>query len=108
MDEEEKLVPGDGIYAVEAEILDPKLVRMHDDGSDTRLKGMMSIGFRPTIGDNKRMIEVNLFDFDEEIYGSTLRVYVKAYMRPEVKFDGLDALKEQLAKDEVKARGILS
>jgi riboflavin kinase / FMN adenylyltransferase len=104
VDEEEKLVPGNGIYAVEAEIMDPKLVKMH---AGKRLKGMMSIGIRPTIGDNKRMIEVNLFDFNEEIYGQTLRVYVKAYMRPEIKFDGLDTLKEQLAKDEIEAKAIL-
>lgn len=103
VDEEEKLVPGNGIYAVEAEIHDAK-VPTRPLG---RLKGMMSIGIRPTIGDNKRMIEVNLFDFDEEIYGKTMRVYVKAYMRPEIKFDGLEALKEQLGKDEVEARKIL-
>ena len=107
VDEEEKLVPGNGIYAVEAELFDPKLVKMQADIAKKRLKGMMSIGIRPTIGDNKRMIEVNLFDFDEEIYGKTLRVYVKAYMRSEIKFNGLEALKEQLARDEVIAREIL-
>ena len=105
VDEDEKLVPGNGIYAVEAEVSDPKLVKMNADTK--KLKGMMSIGIRPTIGDNKRMIEVNLFDFDEDIYGRTLRVYVKAYMRPEIKFNGLEALKEQLAKDEVEARKML-
>lgn len=99
VDEEEKLVPGNGIYAVEAEI--------RDNENPARLKGMMSIGIRPTIGDNKRMIEVNLFDFDEDIYGKELRVYVKGYMRPELKFDGLHALQEQLAKDETEARSLL-
>lgn len=97
LNEEEKLVPGDGIYATYAKA----------PGTDGLLKGMMSIGIRPTIGDNKRMIEVNLFDFDEDIYGKTLRVYVKAYMRPEVKFDGLEALKEQLHKDKETALEIL-
>lgn len=97
LDENEKLIPGDGIYAVEAELKD----------SPKRLQGMMSIGIRPTIGDNKRMIEVNLFDFDEDIYGQTLRVYVKAYMRPELKFEGLDALKEQLHKDKEAALKLL-
>lgn len=95
VNEEEKLVPGDGIYAVEAEV------------EGKRLKGMMSIGYRPTIGDNKRMLEVNVFDFDEDIYGKIMRVYVKAWMRPEMKFDGLEALKEQLAKDELNARALL-
>lgn len=94
LDEAEKLIPGDGIYAVTC-------------ARASESNGMMSIGIRPTIGDNKRMIEVNLFDFDEDIYGQTLRVYVKAYMRPEVKFEGLDELKEQLHKDKETALGLL-
>jgi riboflavin kinase / FMN adenylyltransferase len=97
LDESEKLVPGNGIYAVTAQL----------DKEPSILYGMMSIGLRPTIGDNKRMIEVNLFDFDKDIYSRKLRVYVKAYMRNEVKFDGLEALKVQLAKDETESRKIL-
>ncbi|MGB8190638.1 MAG: bifunctional riboflavin kinase/FAD synthetase [Chitinophagaceae bacterium] len=107
LNEEEKLVPGDGIYAVEAELKSSGL-EAGPDSYREKLGGMMSIGIRPTIGDGKRMIEVNLFNFDKEIYGKMLRVYVKAWMRPEVKFNGLEALKEQLAKDEVEARTILS
>lgn len=109
LDEDEKLIPGDGIYAVEAELKGSELeVGGWKLGSSTeRLQGMMSIGIRPTIGDNKRMIEVNLFDFDKDIYGQTLRVYVKAYMRPEVKFEGLDALTEQLHKDKETALKLL-
>lgn len=109
MDENEKLVPGDGIYAVEAEVESTKLevVSSRSGPAPGRLQGMMSIGIRPTIGDNKRMIEVNLFDFDEDIYGQTLRVYVKAYMRPEVKFEGLEALTEQLHKDKETALKLL-
>src|SRR5687767_10530631 len=57
--DEEKLVPGNGIYAVYAELA----------GESNRFKGMMSIGFRPTVDGKKRVIEVNLFDFDREIYG---------------------------------------
>lgn len=89
---EEKLVPGNGIYVVEAEIATRPQTPV--------LRGMMSIGIRPTITDNRRTIEVNLFDFHANIYGHTLRVYVKKYIRPEEKFDGLEALKEQLAKDK--------
>ena len=108
LDENEKLIPGDGIYAVEAEVGSWKLeVGSWVSSFPKTLQGMMSIGIRPTIGDNKRMIEVNLFDFDEDIYGQTLRVYVKAYMRPEVKFEGLDALKEQLHKDKESALQLL-
>ncbi|HTI93331.1 MAG TPA: riboflavin biosynthesis protein RibF [Puia sp.] len=102
----EKLTPGDGIYAVEAVLLPVN----DDELSDTeasanlfgtpRLKGMMSIGIRPTVGGKLRTIEVNLFDFNEDIYGRQLRVFVKKYLRPEVKFDGLPALIEQLGKDK--------
>lgn len=86
----EKLVPGNGIYAVELEI----------KGRPGRLKGMMSIGIRPTIGGTDRVIEVNIFDFNEDIYGATIRVYIRKYLRSEVKFNGLDALVEQLGKDK--------
>lgn len=86
----EKLVPGNGIYAVELEI----------KGKPARLKGMMSIGIRPTIGGTDRVIEVNIFDFNEDIYGATVRVYIRKYLRSEVKFNGLDALVEQLGKDK--------
>ncbi len=91
----EKLTPGNGIYAVEATLLpDDTLFNGH------RLKGMMSIGIRPTVGGTVRTIEVNLFDFNEDIYGRELRVFVRKYLREEVKFDGLEALKIQLGKDK--------
>lgn len=85
---EEKISLGDGIYAVYAEV------------ENKRYKGMMSIGFRPTVNGKKRVTEVNLFDFDEEIYGFTMKVFVKNYLRAEVRFNGLDALKLQLHKDK--------
>lgn len=102
----EKLTPGDGIYAVEA-------VLLPDTGGPNlfetpRLKGMMSIGIRPTVGGRLRTIEVNLFDFNEDIYGRELRVFVKKYLRPEVKFDGLEALKTQLGKDKVDTLAALA
>jgi riboflavin kinase/FMN adenylyltransferase len=97
IENEEKLVPGNGIYAVQAEIV--KGQRAEGKGQRI-LNGMMSIGVRPTIGGTDRVIEVNIFDFNENIYGATLRVYIKKYLRSEVKFNGLDALVEQLAKDK--------
>jgi riboflavin kinase/FMN adenylyltransferase len=99
VEEAEKLIPGNGIYAVQVS-LDPKR-------NGPLLKGMMSIGVRPTIGGTPRTIEVNIFDFAENIYGSTLRVYVKHYLREEVKFIDLAALKEQLAKDKEAALAVL-
>ena len=61
---------------------------------------MMSIGFRPTVNGKVRVTEVNIFDFSKEIYGQVIRITVKKYLRSEVKFDGLEALKTQLHKDK--------
>jgi riboflavin kinase/FMN adenylyltransferase len=68
---------------------------------------MMNIGVRPTVDGTRRTIEVNLFDFNKDIYGQTLRVYLRKYLRGEQKFSGLDALKEQLAKDKIAAQAAL-
>jgi len=70
-------------------------------------QGMMSIGYRPTVGDHKRMIEVNIFDFKGDIYGRTIRVYVKFFMRNEEKFDSMQELKKQISIDEVNVKKIL-
>ena len=92
--EKTKLIPGDGIYAVDAIVSDEPV---------KKYRGMMSIGFRPTIGGTTRIIEVNIFDFNREIYGRTLKVFVKKFLRPEEKFGGLDELKTQLALDKVNS-----
>jgi riboflavin kinase/FMN adenylyltransferase len=68
---------------------------------------MMSIGVRPTIEDNSRTIEVNIFDFDSDIYGKIVRVYVKYYLRKEEKFDTLDELRTQISLDEIRSRSLL-
>lgn len=101
----EKIVPGNGIYAVYATLLPPG--EPTPDGDAKMIKGMMSIGFRPTVDGSKRVIEVNLFDFDQEIYGRTLRVYVKKYLREEVKFDSLDELVKQIDQDKVDSLAAL-
>ncbi len=64
------------------------------------LKGMMNIGNRPTVDGTRRSVEVNLFDFDEDIYNRHLKVHVRFHLRNEVKFDGLEKLIEQLHKDK--------
>jgi riboflavin kinase/FMN adenylyltransferase len=68
---------------------------------------MMSIGIRPTIADNRRTIEVNIFDFNENIYGRIVRVYVKYFLRNEEKFDSLEDLKKQISLDEIESRKLL-
>ncbi len=95
--DEEKITPGNGIYAVYAQT----------EGSKERKKGMMSIGFRPTVDGKKRVIEVNIFDFDEEIYGQTLKVFVKTYLREEIKFDNLEALVKQIDQDKIDSLKLL-
>ncbi len=108
LENEEKIVPGNGVYAVEIrnmkyEVRTSASQSSHPPPNSRLYKGMMNIGTRPTIGGTKQVIEVNIFDFDEQIYGEILRVYVKQYLREEQKFNGLEALKEQLARDKENA-----
>lgn len=91
----EKLIPGNGVYAVIAAT------------EQSTYKAMMNIGVRPTVDGKKRMIEVNLFDFNQDLYGKTLRVYIKHYLRGEVKFNGLEELKNQLSIDKESALRVL-
>jgi riboflavin kinase / FMN adenylyltransferase len=110
IDDPEKIIPGDGVYAVRTSLLKNKstpnslVIPMNSE----EFGGMMNIGIRPTLGGKKRMIEVNIFDFNQSIYEQVLRVYVKSWMRPEIRFDGLEALRIQLSKDEVQARQIFA
>jgi riboflavin kinase/FMN adenylyltransferase len=94
---EEKLIPGNGVYAVTV------LIR----GESPALKGMMNIGVRPTVDGSSRVIEVNIFDFDRDIYGKTLQVQLHHYLRGEVKFNGLEALQQQLLKDRTASVELL-
>ena len=98
INDEEKLIPSNGVYAVR--------VKGKCFGENT-LDGMMNIGVRPTVDGHKKVIEVNIFNFDEDIYEQTITVMVYDYIRGEVKFNGLDALKEQLNKDVNSAKTIL-
>jgi riboflavin kinase/FMN adenylyltransferase len=96
-EDEEKILPGNGIYAVYAQT----------EGSNITRKGMMSIGFRPTVDGKRKVTEVNIFDFNEEIYDQTLKVMVKKYLREEVKFEGLEQLVAQIGKDKVDSLDVL-
>ena len=73
-------------------------------------KAMANIGHRPTIGDRAEgdmLIEVNLFDFDGDLYGKQITVRFIDRIRDEVKFEGLQALKEQLERDREKVKDLL-
>jgi riboflavin kinase/FMN adenylyltransferase len=66
-------------------------------------KGMLSIGVRPTLEHSDERVEVNIFDFDEDIYDKMIRVYVKKFLRPQEKYASLDELVEQLHKDKANS-----
>ena len=111
----EKLIPGNGVYAVKV-VLYPKAMTGGDSfqtsakDAQTAVRefgGMMNIGLRPTVDGSKRVIEVNIFGFDEDIYGARLRVSLVSFLRGEEKFEGLEKLKDQLSNDRRNAESIL-
>lgn len=89
-----KIIPADGVYAVQVKCL--------QNGETYR--GMCNIGHRPTVGGQHKTVEVNIFDFDKQIYGEPIRLFFEHRIRAEHRFDNLDALRQQLKKDEKQAR----
>ena len=119
VEETYKLIPGDGIYAVTVEMevrsseLEvgsselgaeaPESSTLNVQPSTSNLKpfkGMAYIGQRPTINGMTRNIEVNIFDFNQEIYGQDIKMNFLKFLRHDVKFTGLEALKIQLQQDK--------
>lgn len=100
IDLDEYLRPATGVYAVRA-----GLDRAADTGSETVwYDGVANLGHRPTFGGEGLVLEVNIFDFSEDIYGRHLRVALVEHLRPEKKFDGIEALRAQIAEDAARAR----
>jgi riboflavin kinase/FMN adenylyltransferase len=99
------LAPAFGVYAVRVTILDNdtpdafKTVSRHD--------GVANFGIRPMYQTQVPLMEAHLFDFEGDLYGKHLIVELISYIRPEAKFDGLDALIAQIARDATQAREIL-
>ncbi|WP_420387028.1 bifunctional riboflavin kinase/FAD synthetase [Roseivirga sp.] len=91
-----KLIPSDGIYAVRV---------CHEYN---KYDGMLNIGQRPTIGGENKTIEVNIFDFDMDIYESEITIEFVDLIRKEIKFNSLDELKAQLANDKTAVKERLS
>ena len=91
-----KLIPEDGIYAVTI------------DYSHRRFNGMLYIGNRPTVNGIKRNIEVNIFDFNKDIYGDSLTISFHHLIRTDIKFNDLEELKRQLHLDKEEALKMLS
>ena len=93
-----KLIPAMGVYAV--------LVRVDETG--LCYKGMMNIGKNPTTDtDDSLKIEVNLFDMQADLYNKELTVDVIEYLRPELKFNGLQELIQAIDQDKISAQAVL-
>jgi len=85
-------LPPDGVWAV----------RVATDGRV--LEGVANLGVRPTVDGAFHSLEVHLFDFSSDLYGQTLEVTFESFIRPERKFESLEALKSQIAADSAEAR----
>lgn len=95
VDSKYKLIPCDGIYAVTVQ---------HEHKI---YGGMLYIGYRPTIHGTKRNIEVNIFNFNRDIYGETIAVYFHKMIRGDMKFNSLEELAKQLHQDQIDALRVL-
>ena len=91
------LRPAYGIYAVRVTL---------EDGSEHA--GVASLGVRPMFSPPQELLEAHLFDFDGDLYGRTIEVALHHYIRPEAKFDSLDALTARMREDEAEARRLLT
>jgi riboflavin kinase/FMN adenylyltransferase len=91
----DKIHLGHGVFAIYTEV------------KGVQYKGMLSIGNRPTLLNSNERVEVNIFDFEEEIYGETIRVTVKKYLRGQEKYASLEELKNQLALDKANSLEVL-
>lgn len=93
---QEKLLPPDGVYASFSYLPDGRIFR-----------GITNIGLKPTVGADFRGVETNLMDFDEDLYGTRIRTDLVHFLRPERKFDSLNALREQVGRDKEAALSYL-
>ncbi len=91
-----KLHPPEGVYAVYCRV------------RDLIYRGVMNIGYKPTFQDRRVSSEVHILDFNEEIYGEIIRVYLVDRLRPELKFDSIEELKAQIGKDIERGKEILT
>jgi riboflavin kinase/FMN adenylyltransferase len=89
--------PAEGIYAARTRLADGREV-----------PGVAYVGSRPTVNGADERLEVNLFDFDEDLYGQTIETDLVAFIRGDRKFDGLEALTVQIAADCEAAKAILT
>jgi len=89
--------PAYGVYATRTRLADGRVI-----------DGVANLGVRPMFQSEEPLLEVWLFDFDEEIYGQIIETQLIAWIRPELKFDGLEALKARIDQDAIEARAALA
>ena len=94
--EDYKLIPKKGVYLVQTEF------------NTKNYFGMMNIGVRPTVNGTHQTIEVHLFNFENDIYGETLKITFLDFLRDEQKFDSIDSLKKQLSQDKIKSYELIN
>lgn len=95
LDSHDKLIPAEGIYVVKV---------MHEMKT---YGGMLYIGTRPTVNGTRRSIEVNIFEFDKDIYGETIQISFLKLLRTDSKFNDLESLKHQLQRDKESSLQVL-
>lgn len=93
----EAQLPIDGVWAVRV-----RLAEGHD------LSGVANLGMRPTVHGDTRVFEVHLFDFSEDLYGKDLEIRFHNYLRHELKFPSIDALRTQIQRDADEARALFA
>ncbi|APU10459.1 bifunctional riboflavin kinase/FAD synthetase [Cellulophaga lytica] len=94
--EEYKLIPKNGVYVVKAKL------------NNSTVFGMMNIGYNPTVNGTQKTIEVNFFNFNDDLYGKKIQVDILERIRDEVKFDSINDLKVQLTKDQETATSLIA
>jgi riboflavin kinase/FMN adenylyltransferase len=94
----ERLLPANGVYATFVQHV----------GDDRRYPSVTNIGVRPSFGGQERTVEAHIFDFDEDIYGQAFTVEFVERLRPEKKFESIEALVAQIRQDAEQARTLLA
>ena len=91
-------LPADGIYATWA--------TRHETGE--ALPSVASVGTRPTFEDDARLVEVFILDFDADLYGETITTHFVKFLRPQIRFEGIEPLIKQMDTDTAAARDVLA
>lgn len=109
IEEDYKLIPANGIYAVHVRLGKSSPVFVSGKPVENNwMKGMLSIGHRPTFDNGDRSIEVNIFDFDRDIYGEEITICFVDRIRDEMKFESAEALVKEIERDKIKSLKLLN